>query len=85
MSTNCQPTGDSTVKRRNHDGTAQQVPCPPSVVTYNQYMGSVDRGDQYYRVRCKTRKFYRYIFWLQLCSERVHPAQEVRTSEQHEH
>ena len=29
MSTNCQPTGDSTVKRRNHDGTAQQVPCLP--------------------------------------------------------
>ena len=67
MSTNCQPTGDSTDKRRNHDGTAQQVPCPPSVVAYNQYMGGVDRGDQlrqYYRVRCKTRKFYQKIFWF---------------------
>ena len=55
------------VKRRNHDGTAQQVPCPPIVVAYNQYVGGVDRGEQlrqYYWVRCKTRKFYRYIFWF---------------------
>ena len=67
MSTNCQPNGDSTVQRRNRDGTVQQVSCPPSVAAYNRYMGGVDRGDQlrqYYRVRCKTRKAYRYIFWF---------------------
>ena len=67
MSTNSQPEGDSTVRRRNRDGTAQQVPCPPSVVAYNQHMGGVDRGDQlrqYYRAKGKTRKSYRYIFWF---------------------
>ena len=67
MSTNCQPNDDATVQRRNRDGTVQQVPCPPSVVAYNRCMGGVDRGDQlrqYYRVRCKTRKSYRYIFWF---------------------
>ena len=67
MSTNSQPEGDSTVRRRNRDGTAQQVPCPPSVVAYNQHMGGVDRGDQlrqYYRGKGKTRKSYRYIFWF---------------------
>ena len=65
MSTNSNPKGDTTVQRRERDGTAQQVPCPPSVVVYNKFMGGVDKADQlrkYYRVRCKTRKFYRYVF-----------------------
>ena len=67
MSTNCQPEGATSVQRRNRDGSVQQVPCPPSVVEYNRYMGGVDKADQlrgYYRVRCKSRKFYRYIFWF---------------------
>ena len=67
MSTNSNPKGDTTVQRRERDGTAQQVPCPPSVVVYNKFMGGVDKADQlrkYYRVRCKTRKFYRYVFWF---------------------
>ncbi len=67
MSTNCQPEGDATVRRKNRDGTTQTVACPPSVVAYNQFMGGVDKSDQirgYHRVRCKSRKFYRYIFWF---------------------
>ena len=67
MSTNSHPQGDTTVRRKDRDGTVQQVPCPPSVVTYNQFMGGVNKGDQlrkYYRVRCKTVKFYRYVFWF---------------------
>ena len=34
---------------------------------YNQKMGGVDRGDQYrkyYELRMKSRKVYKYIFWL---------------------
>ena len=67
MSTNSQPDESTTVRRRNRDGSTQQVPCPPSIVAYNKFMGGVDKSDQlrhYYPVRCKTRKFYRYIFWF---------------------
>ena len=67
MSTNSDSEGSTTVQRKERDGSAQMIPCPPNVVAYNKYMGGVDRSDQlwhYYRVRCKTRKFYRYIFWL---------------------
>ena len=42
-----------------------QVPCPESIISYNKYMGDVDRGDQlreYYSFRTKSRKFYKYIF-----------------------
>lgn len=67
MSTNSDPQKSATVQRRDRDGTRQSVPCPPNVVDYNRYMGGVDHADQlrnYYRVRCKTRKFYKYIFWF---------------------
>ena len=67
MSTNSQPDESATVRRRNRDGSTQQVPCPPSIVAYNRFMGGVDKSDQlrhYYPVRCKTRKFYRSIFWF---------------------
>ena len=38
-----------------------------SIVDYNQYMGGVDRGDQYrqyYRGHVKSRKSYKYFFWF---------------------
>ena len=63
-STTSQPeTG--TVLRRQKDGTRVTVPCPLLIITYNQFMGGVDRGDQvrgYYSCRTKCRKFYKYIF-----------------------
>ena len=67
MSTNSDPRESATVQRRNRDGTSQTISCPPNVVDYNKFMGGVDHADQlrhYYRVRCKTRKFYKYIFWF---------------------
>ena len=57
----------TTVQHRERDGTAQQVPCPPSVVVYDKFMVGVDKADKlrkYYRVRCKTWKFYCYVFWF---------------------
>ena len=36
----------TTVRRRNPDGTATNVPCPPLLPDYQQYMRGVDRGDQ---------------------------------------
>ena len=65
MSTNCQPSDAGHVLRRQLDGTRIPVPCPESIISYNKYMGGVDRGDQlrgYYSCRAKSRKFYKYIF-----------------------
>ena len=67
MSTNAQADGGTTVRRKSRDGSTQQVSCPQSVALYNQFMSGVDKSDQlrhYYPVRCKTRKFYKYIFWF---------------------
>ena len=67
MSTNCQPTDNRSVLRKRHDGSSIQLPCPNSIVTYIQFLGGVDRGDQirgYYHCRKKCRKFYRYIFFF---------------------
>ena len=69
MSTNCQATGTSTVRRKQKDGSISHVPCPPSVVLYNKFMGGVDHHDQfrsYYKLRSKSKKFYTYIFWFLL-------------------
>ena len=67
MSTNCPPTGDTQVQRKEKDGSSQMIPCPPSIVAYNRYMAGVDKADQlrgYYKVRSKSRKFYKYLFWF---------------------
>ncbi len=67
MSSNCPPTGDTQVRRKQKDESVQLFPCPPSLVAYNQFMAGVDKADQlrgYYKVRYKSRKFYKYIFWF---------------------
>ena len=36
-------------------------------MTNNKYMGGVDKNDQlreYYHVRLKSRKYYKYLFWM---------------------
>ena len=38
-----------------------------AIISYNKWMGGVDRGDQlrqYYQLRLKSRKVYKYIFWF---------------------
>ena len=65
MSTNCQPDDAGSVLRRQLDGSRLPIPCPASIISYNKFMGGVDRGDQlrgYYSCRTKSRKFYKYIF-----------------------
>ena len=96
MSTNCQPKEMGTVKRRQRDGSRIEVACPSAVVLYNRYMGGVDRNDQirqYYHVRSRGRKYYRYIFWFlfetcvanagnhtQSCNYQMFPRRRSRTS-----
>ena len=67
MATNCQPDDSGTILCGTQDGSRIPVPCPQSIILYNAYMGGVDRGDQlrgYYRCRTKSRKFYKYIYFL---------------------
>ena len=55
------------MERKQRDGTVRMIPCPTAVDTYNKFMNGVDRGDQvknYYRVRLKCNKYYKYIFWF---------------------
>ena len=62
LSTNCHPEDSTTVRRKQKDGTVCDVVCPSSIATYNQYMGGVDKGDQYwgyYNARTKSHKCYR--------------------------
>ena len=66
MSTTSQPEM-GTVLHWQKDGTRITVPCPQSIIDYNQFMGGVDRGDQirgYYSCRTKCRKFYKYFFYF---------------------
>ena len=58
------PSESTTLLRRQKDGTRNSVPCPVAIAAYNNYMGGVDRGDQfcgYYATKIKCRKFYKYI------------------------
>lgn len=67
LSTNAQPSEIDQVQRKQHDGTRVNVRCPAAMALYNRFMGGVDRNDQlrqYYHVRLKGRKFYKYIFWF---------------------
>ena len=55
--------------RRQKDGSRIPLPCPQSIISYNEKMGGVDRGDQlrgYYCCHTKSRKFYKYIFYFLL-------------------
>ena len=55
------------MNRKQQDGSTLRVPAPAAIQSYNQWMGSVDQGDQlrkYYQLRLKSRKFYKYIFWF---------------------
>jgi len=54
-----------TVRRRNPDGSATNVPCPPLLPDYQQYMRGVDRGDQLigcYNIGRRSKKWWKKIF-----------------------
>ena len=67
LSTLAQADVTHTAQRKQRDGSIVPVQCTDAVVLYNQYMGGVDKGDQmrqYYRVRMRCTKYYKYIFWF---------------------
>ena len=67
MSSGHNPDHTKVIQRKKHDGSVVDVDCPVCVVDYNQFMGGVDTRDQYrqyYHVRVKSRKSYKYIFWF---------------------
>ena len=67
LSTLAQADVTRTVRRMQRDGTRASVQCPDAVDLYNRYMAGVDKGDQYrqyYRVRTRCLKHYKYIFWF---------------------
>ena len=67
MSSGHNPAHMKSITRRKADGSVIDVDCPLSITDYSQFMGGVDRGDQYrkyYHVRVKSRKSYKYIFWF---------------------
>ena len=52
------PATNTTVLRRQRDGTKKSFTCQLATASYNQYMGGVDRGDQiqgYYSTKLKCR------------------------------
>ena len=66
-STFCQTIPLDSVSRKLRNGQHMVFPCPEAITQYNCYMGGVDRNDQlrqYYHVRLKCRKYYKYIFWM---------------------
>ena len=86
----CKTTPLSEVQRKMKNGEHHTFPCPESIMTYNKYMGGVDKNDQlreYYHVRLKSRKYYKYLFWMlfdvaitnALIIARANPALQVAT------
>ena len=65
-------TEPCTIRRRNQDGSRVDVPCPPLLPDYQQYMRGVDRGDQlvgFYNVGRRSRKWWKRCFsYLLECS-----------------
>ena len=67
LATNADPTNDIAVNRKQKNDSSAIFSCPESVSLYNKYMGGVDHNDQhrqYYHVRLKCQKHYKYVFWF---------------------
>ena len=64
LSTCCKPSGSDTVPRKGADGKAHEIPCPPSLKLYTQYMGGVDRSDRMVRTYSTSRRSKKW--WVRL-------------------
>lgn len=60
------PNDVSYVKRKNRDGSSEDIPCPQVLIDYNRYMNSVDKFDQNkstYEIDRKSHKWWHRIFF----------------------
>lgn len=67
LSTQSNPVGNETVRRKQRDGTIKDVASAPVVKSYNKNMGGVDHNDQfrcYYALGLKSKKWWRCLFWF---------------------
>lgn len=57
---------ETAVRRKQKDGTYEEIKCPVIVTDYNSNMGGVDLADQLRSTYCvdrKSRKWWHRIFW----------------------
>ena len=88
ISTQCDVTGNETVRRKEEDGTYIEVPTIPAVTLYNKYMGGVDRSDQmrqYYETSRWAKKWWRYLFWFCLDVSIVNAHILMQIADNHPH
>eukprot|EP00795_Rhopilema_esculentum_P005767 gene5767-11046_t len=68
LSSNHNPNfAETSVKRKQKDGSYQEISCPPPVRSYNKNMAAVDRADQMRTAYCcarKSRRWWTYILWF---------------------
>ena len=67
LSTTADPTVDTTIARKQRDGSIVDIPCPSALPQYNQYMNGVDMADQnrtQYSSCRKSIKWWKYLFWF---------------------
>ena len=67
VSSNTNAYDKTIVTHKQHDGSTIQIKCPQAIHNYNKLMGGVDLNDQIrnnYNYHMKSRKSYRYIFFL---------------------
>lgn len=60
------PAEISTAKRKQKDGTLEEITCPYHVVNYNRHMGYVDKMDMLksaYEIDRKSKKWWHRILW----------------------
>lgn len=63
------PLTETSVRRKEHDGSTKQIACPAVVQDYNKHMGCVDKADMLKTIYCidrKSRKWWHRIFFHML-------------------
>lgn len=68
LSTSEDPSSiETTITRKDKNGTHHQVPCPKTIPEYNNSMNGVDRADQLrsqFHTARTSRKWWHYLFWF---------------------